>query len=206
MATPYWTLSDTGYNVQLASPRGGEAPIDAGSRGDANTRKPAVQRFMDDASAMAKVHATHKISDINPEDYSVVFLAGGHGTMWYFTDSAVANFVGRAWDADAIVGAVCHGPAGLVNAIKANGDPVVKGLRVNSFTDREEHAVELENDVPFLLETELRKKGAIFESTDNFQSHAVRDGRLVTGQNPASVHHVSELLLEALYEKRKSAA
>ena len=117
--------------------------------------------------------------------YDLVFLPGGHGTMWDFAQSAeLARVIGRAHDIGAVIGAVCHGPSGLIHANDAAGEPIVKGRRVAAFTDAEERAVGLAGVVPYLLEGELRRRGALFEGTDNFQSHAVRDGNLVTGAEP----------------------
>jgi putative intracellular protease/amidase len=206
MATPYWTLTDAGYEVEIASPQGGTAPFDAGSYGKEGERKPSVQRFIDDAVAMAKIHNTHKIGSVKIGDYAAIFMAGGHGTMWDFNHPDLAKQIGLAWDHGLVVGAVCHGPAALVHAVKANGRPVVEGLRVNSFTDAEEAAVGLTEIVPYLVETELKKLGAHFEGADNFKSHAVRDGRLVTGQNPASVQAVAALLIQALEQPIAKAA
>jgi putative intracellular protease/amidase len=206
MAAPYWALVDAGYDVEIASITGGAAPWDPGSYGEGGKRPVAVQRFIDDQVSMEKLRKTHQIAALDAAAYRSVFLPGGHGTMWDFTDAALASFIGRAWDQGAVVGAVCHGPAGLVQAVKLDGTPLVRGLRVNSFTDTEEAAVKLTEVVPFLLETELRAKGARFEATDNFQAHAVRDGRLVTGQNPRSVARVAELLVEALSDERRAAA
>lgn len=199
MATPYWALRDSGAVVGIASIAGGEPPADPGSMGEEGNRKPAVQRFLDDSAAMAALRDTIAIADVDPEAYDLIFLPGGHGTMWDFRQSDdLARIVGRMFDRNAIIGAVCHGPAGLIAAKAADGTPIVQGLRVNSFTDAEERAVELTDIVPFLVETSLRENGAIFEGTDNFASHAVRDGNLVTGQNPASVKAVAELLVTAL--------
>jgi putative intracellular protease/amidase len=206
MATPYWALVDAGYTVDIASPKGGAAPYDLGSYGEPGKRAAPVQRFIDDASSMAKITTTLPLSTVDPAAYDAVFLPGGHGTMWDFTDASVATAVGTAWDHGAVVGAVCHGPAGLVKARQADGRPLVAGLKVNAFTDAEEMAVGLTHVVPFLLETELRALGARFEATANFEAHAVRDGRLVTGQNPRSVPAVTALLLEALAERRAAAA
>jgi putative intracellular protease/amidase len=201
MAGPYWALTDAGCQVDIASIKGGAAPCDIGSFGEAGRRTAAVQRFIDDASSLAKIQATLPISSIEPTSYDAVFLPGGHGTMWDFTDSTLARIIGAAWDNGAVVGAVCHGPAGLIHANRADGLPVVSGMKVNAFTDAEEAAVGLTHVVPFLLETELRKRGAHFENSANFAEHGVRDGRLVTGQNPRSVARVSALMLEALVER-----
>jgi Putative intracellular protease/amidase len=204
MAHPYWALVDAGLKVDIASIRGGAAPYDPGSLADEpDKRPPAVARFLADPASMEKIQNTRRIDDVDPDRYSVVFLPGGHGTMWDFPGSkALAEVVGRAYDRGAIVGAVCHGPSGLVGARRADGKPLVEGLRVNSFTNAEEQAVELADVVPFLLESRLRELGARFESAPNFQAKAVRDGRLVTGQNPASVALVAQELRRALEELR----
>jgi putative intracellular protease/amidase len=199
-------MMDAGYAVEIASIKGGKAPYDAGSYGESGKRPAAVQRFIDDAASMSKINATSAISAIKATDYAAVFMPGGHGTMWDFTDATLAAVIGAAWDNGAVIGAVCHGPAALVHAKRADGTPLVAGLKVNSFTDAEEAAVGLTDVVPFLIETELRKHGAKFEGASNFQSHAVRDGRLVTGQNPKSVPAISALLVEALAEHRPLSA
>jgi len=206
MATPYWALRDAGYDVELASVKGGEAIWDVGSYGEPGKRPSAVQRFIDNADAMASLSRTHSVASLDPTAYDTVFLPGGHGTMWDFTDPNLIGLVGRAWDSGAVLGAVCHGPAGLVNAKDRNGQPIVRGRKVNSFTDAEEGAVKMTEIVPFLLEAELRGQGALFEASGNFQEHAVRDGRLVTGQNPQSVVKVTRLLLEALSDQAVRAA
>jgi putative intracellular protease/amidase len=206
MATPYWDLVDAEYSVDIASIRGGKAPYDLGSYGEDGKRASSVQRFIDDAASMAKINASLPIDKINLADYEAIFLPGGHGTMWDFTDQRLAKLVGDAWDKGVIIGSVCHGPAALFRAKKSDGTPIVAGLKVNSFTDAEEDAVGLTRVVPFLLETELRKRGAIFENSGKFESHAVRDGQLVTGQNPSSVKAVSLLMLEALAATKRKAA
>ena len=206
MATPYWALFDAGYTVDIASVKGGNAPYDIGSYGEKGNRAAPVQRFIDDVASMAKIKSSLPISAIEVGDYGAIFLPGGHGTMWDFTDEKLAQLVGKAWDNGSVIGAVCHGPAALVHAKKADGTPVVSGLKVNSFTDAEEAAVGLTEIVPFLLETELRKRGAKFENVGNFESHAVRDGQLVTGQNPRSAKAVAGLMLEALAAQKHKAA
>lgn len=200
MSVPYWALTDAGYAVEIASIKGGTPPYDLGSYGEDGKRPAAVQRFLDDPASMTKINATIAIAEVDPAAYDAVFLPGGHGTMWDFTDPALATVIGKAWDNGTVIGAVCHGPAGLINAVRSDGLPLVQGLRVNSFTDEEERAVDLADVVPFLTETELRKRGGLFESVANFEAHAVRDGRLVTGQNPKSAEKVAALMLEALAE------
>ena len=198
---------DAGVTVGFASITGGEPPTDPGSMGEAGNRRPSVQRFLDDQSAKDALHASRAISEVDPDEYDLVFLPSGHGTMWDFRQSdALARIVGRIFDRGAMVGAVCHGPAGLIEAKTADGTPIVSGRRINSFTDAEEAAVGLVNAVPFLVESSLREKGGLFEGTDTFGSHAVRDGNLITGQNPASVEAVADLLVEAIKATATTAA
>lgn len=199
MATPYWALRDAGVDVAIASIAGGEPPTDPGSMGEEGHRKPSVQRFLDDPVAMGALRNSIAIADVDPDAYDLVFLPGGHGTMWDFRQSGdLARVVGRMFDRNAIIGAVCHGSAGLIDAKAADGTPIVRGLRVNSFTDAEERAVDLADIVPFLVESALRKNGAIFEGTGNFACHAVQDRNVITGQNPASAQRVAELLVAAI--------
>ncbi len=200
MATPYWALKDAGHTVTLASIQGGKPPSDPGSiKDNPDDRPAAVQRFLTNDDAMAELDNTPAVADLDPGDFDAVFLPGGHGTMFDFAGNAVLGaLVGKIYDNDGIIGAVCHGPAGLLGARRADGQPVVAGHKVNAFTDAEEAAVGLTKTVPFLLETSLREQGAAFENADNFNAHAVRDRQLITGQNPASVGSVADLILKAL--------
>ncbi len=200
LATPYWALTDAGYDVTIASIAGGKPEHDPGSLKDDETLRPqSVQRFVTDEAAMAKLANTPAIGEIDPAEFDAIFLPGGHGVMWDFPKSeALAKAVGAIYGAGGVVGAVCHGPVGLINAKRADGAPLVAGLKVNSFTDAEEEAVGLTSTVPLLLEGRLRELGGRFEGAANFTSQAVRDGRLVTGQNPMSSDAVGKLLLEAL--------
>jgi putative intracellular protease/amidase len=206
LALPYWAFRDAGYKVAFASPKGGMPPADPGSVKVEGRAEP-VQRFLDDAGAMAALAAGVPI-DLAQDNYAAVFLPGGHGTMWDMAQTpGVGRLVGQAYDAGAVVGAVCHGPAGLMEARLADGTPIVAGKRVNSFTNAEEVAAGLDQVVPYLMETRLRALGAVFEANaDNFQAHAVRDGRLVTGQNPRSTIGVADLMLQALADRAKNAA
>ena len=202
LAAPYYALADSGAELTLASIKGGAIPIDPRSREPEGGVPASVERFLADAKAVAAAKATPAIGDINAADYDAIFLPGGHGTMWDLPGSrALARAVGSALDAGRIVAAVCHGPAGLVSARTESGHPVVEGKRVSCFTDREERAVGLAEVVPFLLETRLRTLGAQIEKAPDFQPFAVRDGNLITGQNPASSEQVAELMLEVLKEK-----
>src|SRR6056297_2822848 len=188
MAKPYWSFRDAGLEVALASVQGGHPPADPGSDDGNGQRTEAVQRFMDDADAMTALETTAKLADIDPSQYDAVFLPGGHGTMW---DLRQTEAVGQA-----------------VSRIYARGGaPLVQGKRVNGFTNSEEKAAGLDTVVPFLLEDALKEQGANFQhSVEDFCGFAVRDGRLVTGQNPASSEMVAHRMLEALEEAGLKAA
>jgi putative intracellular protease/amidase len=202
LATPYYMLTDAGAEVTLASIKGGAIPIDPKSREPDGGVPASVERFLTDPKAVAAAKATRNIAEINAASYDAIFLPGGHGTMWDLPQSgALARAVGSAIEAGRIVAAVCHGPAGFVSAKSTGGHPAVEGKRVSAFTDSEEKAAGLKDVVPFLLETRLRALGAQFEKGPDFQPFAVRDGNLITVQNPASSEKVAELVLEALKEK-----
>jgi len=199
LAAPYYVFTDAGMAVDIASPRGGAAPYDPKSLDRTDSRPKAVERFLADAEAKGKVEASLKLDAIAPGAYDAVFVAGGHGTMWDLPDSAaLARLLGETFDRGAAVAAVCHGPAGLVSARRKDGKPIVDGRKLTGFTNAEEEAVKLTGVVPFLLESRLRELGGIFTGGPLFQAHAVRDGNLVTGQNPASSERAAELVLEAL--------
>jgi len=199
LASPYYVFRDAGATVDIASPRGGAAPYDPKSLDRAGSRPASVERFLADAEAKGRVEATARLDAIDAGAYDAVFLAGGHGTMWDLPDSAaLARIVGAVHDRGGAVAAVCHGPAGLVRATARDGRPIVAGKTVTAFTNAEEEAVKLTGVVPFLLESRLRELGASFVAGPMWQPHAVRDGKLVTGQNPASSERAARLVLEAI--------
>jgi len=199
LAVPYYALADAGLAVTLASPAGGPAPIDPGSVKPIGHNDPVVERFLADAALQARIAATAKVADLDGADFDAVFFPGGHGTMWDLPqDAGVTRAVERAFAAKKLIASVCHGAAGLVTARRPDGQSIVKDLRVNSFTNAEEAAVGLTEVVPFLLETRLRELGGRFEGTSNWQPFAIRDGQLITGQNPQSSHRVAQALLAAL--------
>lgn len=200
MAAPYWALTDLGFDVTLASVAGGEGQPDPKTLVAPDARPPMVARFMDDQAAMEKLSDTIAATSVDPLAYQCVFLPGGHGAMWDFDTETIGQIITRAWANGAVIGAVCHGPAGLLQAKAEDGQPLVAGRRVNSFTDAETQQIELVGVEPFLLETRLRELGGLFECSENFTSHAVRDGRLITGQNPQSTVAVCQLLKDALTE------
>lgn len=206
LATPYWAFRDAGHTVRLASIAGG-ATHDPSSLKNSAADPGSVRRFLADDAAMAALRAAPALATLADARPDAIFLPGGHGTMWDLPGNAtLAALLGRAFDRGAVIAAVCHGPAGIVSARRADGQPIVAGRRVNSFTNAEEAAIGLTDAMPFLLESRLRELGARFEGGANFQPHAVRDGNLVTGQNPASAEGVARLVLEALAEQLAQAA
>lgn len=201
LATPYYVFTDSGAQVSIATLPGGVVPLDPRSA-DPNEKKPAsVERFVRDEAAMAQMQSAEKLSALSFEDYDVVFIPGGHGAMWDLGSSVeLGEFLTKAWAGGKIVASVCHGPAGLVNAKEIDGKPLVAGKKVSAFSDSEETAMKLTQVVPFMLESKLWELGADYRSGPDFQAYAVRDGRLVTGQNPASSEKVAKLALEAAGE------
>lgn len=197
LAAPYWILSDAGWQIELASIQGGKPPADPSSaEGDAMTDE--VRRLLADEAVMNKLENTTKIDDVEVSGCDIVFLPGGHGTMWDLPGSkALGELLGQAFDKGAVVGAVCHGPAGLLSARLPSGDPLVHGRRVAGFTNSEEDAVGLSDVVPFMLEDQLKAQGGKHQKGPDWQPFAVADGKLVTGQNPASSAEVARLMLQA---------
>lgn len=197
LAAPYWILSDAGWQIELASIKGGKPPADPSSaEGDAMTDE--VRRLLADEAVMNKLENTTKVEDVEVSGCDIVFLPGGHGTMWDLPNStALGDLLGRAFDKGAVVGAVCHGPAGLLSARLASGDPLVHGRRVAGFTNSEEDAVGLSDVVPFMLEDQLKAQGGHHQKGPDWQPFAIADGNLVTGQNPASSAEVARLMLKA---------
>ncbi len=195
-------LKNAGYEIDFVSPKGGKAPVDGLDLKDAVNKA-----FWEDEVYRHKVENTLKPSEVNPADYAAIYYAGGHGTMWDFPeDEAIAAIATRIYENDGVVGAVCHGPAGLVNVRLSDGTYLVDGKKVNAFTNEEETAVKLDNVVPFLLESKLIERGARFEKSGLWQPHVTVDGRLVTGQNPASAKGVGEGVLAVLQERGEPAA
>ena len=195
---PYKAINEAGYNIDFVSPKGGPTPIDPGS----NDMDDEVNKaFTDDASIMNRLQNTMSPSEINPDNYDAIMYAGGHGTVWDFPDSEVlATIAVSIYEHGGVLGAICHGPAGLVNMKLKDGTYLVAGKRVASFTDEEERAIELENVVPFLLASKLEERGAIHTKTENFKPHVEVDGRLVTAQNPPSAKSMGEVMVKVLSE------
>lgn len=206
LTTPYYALRDAGYTVDIASPEGGAVAHDPGSLPeDESKRAESVRRFLKDADAVKQIHNTLPIDKVKPEDYAGLYLPGGHGTMWDFPPCKTLHHLIATYDSEnKIIAAVCHGPAAFVNVKELDGQEYfVNGRTLNSFTDAEEHEVKKADIVPFLLEETLRERGADFVHGKPWEGFAVRDGNLVTGQNPMACSKLSELMIAALDERRK---
>lgn len=201
-AHPWEVFSKAGYKVTLASPVGGFAPLDPKSydlKDEANAAFWKKSGSGEEKNNTLGVRDTKAIGDLNPADFSAVFFAGGHGAMWDFReDKDLQRFTATVYEDGGAVGAVCHGPAALIDVKLTDGTPLVKGKKVAGFTNAEEEAVGLTKTVPYLLQSELEAAGATHVPAENFTENAVLDGRLATGQNPASAKKTAELLVDAL--------
>ena len=185
-AAPYYAFKDAGANVTLASPLGGQPPLDP--RSDApNFQTEDTRRFRSDRAAAANLANTVKLSSVSAGDYDAVFYVGGHGVMWDVAeDPASIALIETMFAANKPVSAVCHGSAVFRHTKAPDGTPLVRGKKVAGFTNTEEAAVGLTEIVPYLVEDMLKQNGGIYSKADNFQPHVIADGNLLTGQNPAS--------------------
>ncbi len=195
---PYYVLKDGGAEVVLASPKGGQPPLDPKSDGP-DSQTESTERFANDVAARKQLASTKNLSDMSAEDFDGVFYPGGHGPMWDMPDNPVSIALLEAFvRAGKPVAAVCHAPAALVNVRDANGDYLVKGRKVTGFSNVEEDAVELSKVVPFMLEDKLKERGGIYSKGETWAAYALADGQLITGQNPASSQLVAEKLLQQI--------
>lgn len=193
---PYFVIKDAGYDIVISSIKGGKAPIDPRS---VDTTDQLNQRFLNDPKLMKLVSNSRKLSNVNPTGFSAVLFSGGHGAMWDFPGNTDVNEVAKTiYESGGVVGAVCHGPAALTDIKLSDGEYLINGKQFAAFTNEEEAMVELDNVVPFMLEDCLIKRGGKMISAKPWQSKAVIDKRVVTGQNPQSAHKVGELIVKAL--------
>ena len=196
-AAPYYVFKDAGAEITLASPKGGQPPIDPKSDEPGN-QTDAMTRFKKDPAAQRVLANTVKLSDVTADSYDAVFYPGGHGPLWDLAeDPASIALIEALYNAGKPVAAVCHAP-GVLHRVTSQGQPIVKGKRVTGFTNSEEEAVQLTNVVPFLVEDELRRLGGRYERAADWQSFAIVDGRLITGQNPASSTAAAQELVKLL--------
>lgn len=202
-AAPYYVLADAGVELTIASPKGGQPPVDPKSEApDAQTA--STKRFYSDYEIIDKVAHTVKLSEVNESDFDAVFYPGGHGPLWDLATDAqsielIENFVKRKKP----VVFVCHAPAALVNVKAPNGEPLVKDKEVTGFSNSEEEAVKLTEVVPFLLEDEMKKLGGHYSSGPDWGVYVKKDGLLITGQNPASSEAAAKALLEELKNNKE---
>lgn len=199
-AAPYYAFIDADVEVTLASPAGGQPPIDPKSELE-DFQTAATKRFDADTEAQQQLATTLKLGDVSTQEFDAVFYPGGHGPLWDLTDnthsiSLIESFIAS----NKPVAAVCHASAVLLNAKTSDGEPLVKGKAVTGFSNSEEDAVQLTDIVPFLLEDELKKQGAEYQKVSDWNSFVVHDGLIVTGQNPASSESAAEKLLVLLQE------
>jgi putative intracellular protease/amidase len=195
-AAPFYVFKDAGVQTTLASPLGGQAPIDPRSEApEAQTE--ATRRFRADPAAQAELAATLKLADASPDDYDAVFYPGGHGPLWDLAeDPASIALIEAMYATGKPVGTVCHGPAALRHAKAADGAPLVCGRKVTGFSDTEEAAIGLTGIVPFSVEGMLKGNGGLYTRADDWQAFTVVDGHLITGQNPASSKGAAKALIE----------
>ena len=204
-AAPYFVFRDAGVELTLASPKGGQPPLDPKSDLPEN-QTPAMARFKKDAAAQKALANTVKLADMKAEDFDTVFYPGGHGPMWDLAESPASIALLEAfYNSGKPIALVCHSP-GVLRHVTYQGAPLVKGKHVAGFTNGEEEEVQLTKVVPFLVEDELLRLGAIFEKVANWQPFSVTDGRLITGQNPASSTSAAQALLKLMTESESDSS
>lgn len=197
-ASPYYQLKDAGVSLVLASPNGGQPPLDPKSSAP-DFQTDDTRRFDTDQNAQQELANTVKLADVKADDFDAVFYPGGHGPLWDLHQDAdsialIESFVA----AGKPVAAVCHAPAVLLKAKDQSGEPLVKGKKVTAFSNSEEAAVGLTDVVPYLLEDKLIAAGGLYQKADDWTSLALTDGLIITGQNPGSSAAVAQALLQAL--------
>jgi putative intracellular protease/amidase len=204
-AAPYFAFRDAGVDLTLASPKGGQPPVDPNSDLPENQTL-AMARFKKDERAQRELSQTVKLDTIKSEDYDTVFYPGGHGPMWDLAESPVSKALLESfYNSGKPIALVCHAP-GVLRHVKYNGEPLVKDKHLTGFTDGEEAEVGLAHVVPFLVEDELLRLGAIYEKVRNWQPYSVIDGRLLTGQNPASSTVTAQALMKLMGQRAAAAS
>lgn len=197
-ATPYYIFKDAGVEVTLASPKGGQPPLDPKSD-EADFQTDSTHRFKKDSDAQAALANTRLLSEISASDYDGIFYPGGHGPLWDLSNNSHSiALIESMFNAGKPVAAVCHAPAVLLHARLADNTALISGKSVTGFSNTEEDAVQLSKIVPFLLEDSLKAQGATYSKGEDWQSYALKDGLLITGQNPASSAATANALLGLL--------
>jgi putative intracellular protease/amidase len=197
-AAPYYVFKDAGAEIVLSSPKGGQPPLDPKSD-DEDAQTDDTRRFKKDQAAIDALAHTTKLSEVSGEGFDAVFYPGGHGPLWDLAEDANSiKLIESLWAAGKTVSAVCHAPAVFRHTKSADGSPLVKGKKVTGFTNSEEEAVQLTHVVPFLVEDMLTSNGGLYHKGDDWQSFVVTDGKLITGQNPASSAAAARAVLAQL--------
>ncbi len=202
LSHPWHELVEAGYAVDFMSPEGGAVHPDPRSM---DLDDEINHDFWNDDDIQDALEHTMAPTDVDPDDYRAIFFVGGHGTMWDFPGNIqLGAIAARIWENGGSVAAVCHGPAALIGLRLSDGTPLVEGKNLTAFTDDEERAVELADDMPFLLQTDLENRGAIFHAAPNFEENVIVDGQLITGQNPASAQKLGRELVKFLDAKHQA--
>ena len=197
-AAPYYVFKDAGANITVVSPAGGQPPLDPSSDAP-DSQTDATRRFKADSAAQAVLAHTGKLADVSGADFDALFYPGGHGPLWDLAEDALSiKLIESMAAAGKTVSAVCHAPGVLKNVKAADGSPLVKGKKVTGFTNTEEAAVKLTDIVPFLVEDMLTKNGGLYSKGADWQPYVVTDGKLITGQNPASSEAAAHAVLSQL--------
>lgn len=195
LAAPYYVFKEVGADITVASPKGGQVPLDPKSQGIIIATR-NTKRFLKDGEAMNFISDSMVLSEIKADDFDAVFLPGGHGPLWDLADNKILKQLLEAFDTDGKpIGAVCHGVVGLVSLQNDQGEFLVKGKRLTGFSNSEEESAGLTSVVPFLLETKLLSLGALYSKEANYVSYVVADGNIITGQNPASSEEVAKKIV-----------
>lgn len=198
LAAPYYVFKDAGVDITLASPKGGQPPLDPKSN-EPDFQTDDTRRFNRDIEALAALANTAKLSEVSYGDYDAVFYPGGHGPLWDLAeDRHSISLIERTYAAGKPLALVCHAPGVLRHVKGTNGKPLVEGKAVTGFTNSEEAAVQLTDVVPFLVEDVLKQLGGTFSAAQDWAPHVIQDGLLITGQNPASSNNAARLLMEAV--------
>jgi putative intracellular protease/amidase len=209
LAAPFYVFQEAGWTISIGSPAGGKPPVDPKSL--AEPQPEVVKRFLAEKGAVARLEHSVPLQKLGAKKFDAYFVCGGHGVMWDLgalepaAHGVLPKLLASEYEAGKCVAAVCHGPAALVPVRLSNGDSIVKGLRVTGFSNEEEEAVKLSGVVPYALESKLGELGGKYERGANWASFAVRDGRLVTGQNPASSTETARLVLAVVADSKKQS-
>ncbi|MEU5274939.1 type 1 glutamine amidotransferase domain-containing protein [Streptomyces asoensis] len=196
LAAPYYRFKEAGWEITLASPKGGQPPLDPKSN-EPDSRTDDTRRFEADAEATRALADTVRLDSVRADDFDTVFYPGGHGPLWDLAEDTVsARLIETTLRSGKPVALVCHAPGVLRHTVNEDGTPLVSGKKVTGFTNSEEDGVQLTDIVPFLVEDELTKLGGLYSKTGDWQPYVLRDGLLITGQNPASSAPAADALIE----------